>query len=305
MILSSDNYLAYKLIDSHHHLWDVEQHHYPWLAAKGEVRFFGQPDPIRKNYLVADYCSDHDNNISQSVHIQVGIDPALRLTETQWLQQCHDESNGMFPAKVVVEIDMLADDVEQQILAHKQYGVTQGVRHIIGKSPEENKSMPAFNRDKWFDSLRLLEKYGLSFDLQLTEEHYEKVFNILKMLPDLKVVICHLASPWDQSENGFQLWCKAMSCFAVLPNCYMKISGFAMFNHVFIADKFDKYAHKAIEIFGANKCMLGSNFPVDKLYMSYSELLNHWHALLQGYSVEQQSLLAHQTASNFYCLTNS
>lgn len=302
--MSSDNYLAYKLIDSHHHLWDVEQHHYPWLAAKGEVRFFGQPDPIRKNYLVADYCSDHDNNISQSVHIQVGIDPALRLTETQWLQQCHDESNGKYPAKAVVEIDMLAADVEQQILAHKQFSITQGVRHIIGKSPEENKHMPAFNRDKWYDSLQLLVKHQLSFDLQLTQEHYEDVFNLLKMLPELKVVICHLASPWDQSEDGFDQWCTAMSCFAVLPNCYMKLSGFAMFNHGFKADKFKQYALKSIALFGVERCMLGSNFPVDKLYMSYQDLLACWHELLQSLPVEQQSYLAHKTAANFYGLTD-
>ena len=61
-----------KWIDAHHHLWDLARIEYPWLMAKGEVRFFGQPDPIRKDYLTEDFLQDAGDFISRSVHIQVG-----------------------------------------------------------------------------------------------------------------------------------------------------------------------------------------------------------------------------------------
>ncbi|MEW6999155.1 amidohydrolase [Colwelliaceae bacterium BS250] len=288
------------LIDAHHHLWDIEQHHYPWLAAYGQKRFFGQPDAIRKNYLIADFCQDHKAKVDKSVHIQVGIAEHLRLDETKWLQQCHEHSGGKYPCKAVVEIDMLSANIEQQILAHKQFSITQGVRHIIGKSPDENKTLPKFDASKWLSALNLLEQHQLSFDLQLTEEQYQDVYQVLQQLPNLKVAICHLASPWDQSEHGFNQWIIAMQRFASLPNCYMKISGFSMFNHGFDADNFSRYAQQAITLFGSDRCMLGSNFPVDKLYMSYESLMQHWQHLLVNYTAKQQSDLRYKTAASFY-----
>lgn len=294
-----------KFIDAHHHLWDIEKHHYPWLAAKGEVRFFGQPDAIRKNYLVTDFSQDHQHRIAKSVHIQVGISPELRLQETQWLQQCSQQTQGLFPAKAVVEIDMLSDDIEQQIVAQKCHSITQGVRHIIGKSPEENKTLPKFSQQKWLYAFQLLAKYDLSFDLQLTEEFYEDVYTTLLQVPELKVAICHLASPWVQSNAGFDNWVKYMRCFASLPNCYMKISGFSMFNHKFEPSRFFQYAHKAIDIFSSKRCMLGSNFPVDKLYIDYQELLQHWQTLIGNYPTEQQLDIASKTAESFYCLSQN
>ncbi|WP_189637881.1 amidohydrolase family protein [Thalassotalea sp. HSM 43] len=290
------------LIDAHHHLWDIEKNHYPWLAAKGEMRFFGQPDPIRVNYLPADFIEDHLKQVERSVHIQVGIEPSARVHETKWLQQCHNQSNGRYPAKAVVDIDMLATDVEQQIIAQKQYSITQGVRHIIGKSTEENKQLPDFDRDKWLASLQLLVKHQLSFDLQCTSEQYQQIYTVIRQVPELKVAICHLASPWEQTESGFAHWQQYMAKFAALPNVYMKISGFAMFNHGFIEPMFIKYASQAIELFGAQRCMLGSNFPVDKLYMSYQQLLMVWQNLLSIYDQEQQQHLAYNTAQSFYQL---
>ena len=56
-------------IDAHHHLWDLEAVHYPWLMAKGEVRFFGDPAPIQRNYLLDEFRQDaSQHGISGSVH---------------------------------------------------------------------------------------------------------------------------------------------------------------------------------------------------------------------------------------------
>ena len=66
-------------IDAHHHLWDLSRIDYPWLLAKGEARFFGQPDPIRKDYLVKDSQNDAGDFISRSVHIQVGAGQGLEF----------------------------------------------------------------------------------------------------------------------------------------------------------------------------------------------------------------------------------
>lgn len=293
-------------IDAHHHLWDLDTVHYPWLAAKGEKRFFGQPDPIRKNYLVKDFAGDHQHKISQSVHIQVGAANSLEETElisrlSQSAQSAQSDVRH-FPSAAVVAIDMRQLSIEQQIVPHLAHDITRGARDIIGKSPEENKSLPTFMPDIWLKNWQYLASKSLSFDLQLTSEQYGIVLKTLERVPELKVAICHLASPWDQSDSGFNYWQKQMRAFAELPNCYMKLSGFSMFKHAFDSEGFKRYAHAAIDIFGPQRCMFGSNFPVDKLYISYADLFTQWQEITSAYTIDEANYLAARTARNFYQL---
>jgi predicted TIM-barrel fold metal-dependent hydrolase len=128
------------------------------------------------------------------------------------------------------------------------------------------------------------------------------VFEVLKQLPELKVAICHLGSPWDQSPEGFAHWQLAMRQFASLPNCTMKLSGFSMFNHGMNKKMFLQYAHEAIKIFSPQRCMFGSNFPVDKLYITYAELFNLWQIIVEKYAEEEAHYLRYETANLFYQL---
>ena len=66
------------MIDSHHHLWDLKAVEYPWLNAKGVKRFFGDPTPIQRNYLLDEFRLDaQKNGFGSSVHIQVGAKDGL------------------------------------------------------------------------------------------------------------------------------------------------------------------------------------------------------------------------------------
>jgi predicted TIM-barrel fold metal-dependent hydrolase len=164
--------------------------HYPCLAAKGEKRFFGQSDPIRKNYIVKDFASDHQHKISQSVHIQVGASNSLEETVLiHRLSQSAQNDDRYFPSAAVVTIDMRQPSIEQQLTPHLSYGITRGARDIIGKSPEENKSLPEFIPDVWLNNWQYLACKPLSFDLKLTGEQYEIVLKTLERVPELKVAI--------------------------------------------------------------------------------------------------------------------
>ena len=76
-----------EFIDAHHHLWDLQTIDYPWLMARGQLRFFGDPTPIAKNYLPEDFLGESARyRPLQSVHIQVGVGKGSELAETRWLQ---------------------------------------------------------------------------------------------------------------------------------------------------------------------------------------------------------------------------
>ena len=291
-----------EFIDAHHHLWDLSRVEYPWLMARGEVRFFGQPDPIRRDYLLSDYLADTDGRILRRVHVQVGARPEHELRETEFVAECSQASEGRFPAGAVVALDCSQDDIRRDLDAQLEHGVTRGVRHMIGKSPEENPTLPPFVPDRWVPNWEILARRGLPFDLQLTEDQYPAVLEALRRVPDLKVAICHLASPWDRSLEGFRRWREWMGRFAELPNTVMKISGLSMFTHRWEADTFMDYGLASLEAFGADRCMLGSNFPVDRLYVSYDDLFAAWEQLLDECTETEAAQLAGATAAAFYRL---
>jgi predicted TIM-barrel fold metal-dependent hydrolase len=289
-------------VDAHHHLWDLSRVNYPWLLARGEARFFGQPDPIRKDYLLANYLEDTAGRISQSVHVQVGAAAGHELRETAFVDSCSRESGGRLPAAAVVAVDMGRSEIEDQLEAQLDFGITRGVRQMIGKSPEENPGLPPFVAEVWVANWRRVAERGLTFDLQLTEDQYGVVLAALKEVPELKVAICHLASPWDRSGEGFRRWRNWMARFAELPNITMKISGLSMFSHRWEESVFLQWAGAALELFGADRCMLGSNFPVDSLHVSYDQLFSAWNKLVAQCSPEEAARLAGQTAADFYSL---
>src|SRR4051812_29208504 len=92
------------VIDTHHHLWDLEKHHYPWLSGKPYEMWIGDYSSIRRNYLVEDYRNDARNqNVVKSVHLQAMWDPRDPVGESAWLQRCADESG--FPTAIVAFAD--------------------------------------------------------------------------------------------------------------------------------------------------------------------------------------------------------
>lgn len=289
-------------IDAHHHLWDLSRVHYPWLMARGEARFFGQPDPIRRDYLIDDYLADTAGRIVRSVHIQVGARVEDELEETAFVAACSARTGGRLPAAAVPAIDMNQPDISERLEAQCRYPLVRGVRHMIGKSPEENASLPPFVSSVWRPNFQRLADAGLGFDLQLTEDQFEAVLGVLEQVPDLGVSICHLASPWDRSADGFRRWRAWMRRFAQLPNTYMKISGLSMFTRRWERDTFLAYGEAALDIFGARRCMLGSNFPVDRLYVDFDSLFDAWETLVGRCSEADREWLAGRTAERFYRL---
>jgi len=73
-------------VDAHHHLWDLEHCNYPWLMARGKMRFFGDPGPIQKNYLIVDFFGDwRDHRPAKTVYIQESVEATDEVKESALL----------------------------------------------------------------------------------------------------------------------------------------------------------------------------------------------------------------------------
>ncbi|PSL16061.1 amidohydrolase family protein [Shimia abyssi] len=285
-------------IDAHHHLWDLKSVNYPWLMAKGQIRFFGDPTPIQRDYLIKEFRRDAEAaGISGSVHIQVGAEDGL--TEATWVQSVAD-ANPDWPIKQVVFCDLAAADLEAQLAAFSSMPTVRGVRQIVGRAPDEDDvtgtnallDNPAFVR-----GLQMAGTRGLSFDLQLIPELMEKTAAILAQAPDTHVALCHAGSPHNRSKHGLRQWKNALRHLSAQPNVVCKLSGLGMFDHNWSTESIRPIVEACLDQFGPERCMFGSNFPVDSLYSDYATLIDSITSLVPATAREA---VFGKTASKFY-----
>ena len=118
--------------------------------------------------------------------------------------------------------------------------------------------------------------------------------------PQTAVALCHGGSPWDQSARGLESWREGMRLLASLPNVVCKISGLGMFKHDWTTDSIRPIVASCIDLFGAGRCMFGSNFPVDKLHASESRGWKAVEEVAAELSDADQARLFGGTAREFY-----
>lgn len=293
---------ARHIIDAHHHLWDLGTCRYPWLEEKGVVRFFGDPAPIQRNYLVDELRQDaSDYRLDGSVHVQVGVASGDEVKESEWLNQAADASG--LPSALVAFCDLAAANAQQVLDQQQAIHRVRGVRHIVGRSSAEDAdtgSGSLLENQTWIENLSSLRERELSFDLQLIPQQVDKVAAILETIPGLRVALCHCGSPWDQTASGLKAWRTGLQRLAENPDVYCKISGLSMFNHDWSDDDLRPIVESCIEIFGADRCMFGSNFPVDKLHKTWSEIWGAYERITASRSATEQGRLFAGTAAEFY-----
>lgn len=293
-----------RIVDAHHHLWNLTHCYYPWLMEKGVKRFFGDPTPLQKDYLVSDFRADIGAlAVERSVHIQVGVTPQDAVKETAWLQAM-GEAHGL-PSAIVALTDLTARDLSDQLDAHGQHDSLRGIRQIVGRSADEDRRTgtqglladPAF-----LSGLRALADRSLSFDLQLTPPLMQAAADLLEQVPELKVALCHAGSPSDFSENGLAEWRAGLERLARLPNLICKLSGFGMFQPDWTTRSIRPIVLTAIDIFGPDRIAFGSNFPVDRLFATYVQIWASFSEICTGFAPGQKHRMFAETAERFYLL---
>jgi predicted TIM-barrel fold metal-dependent hydrolase len=288
------------IVDAHHHLWKLDAVDYPWLNSEGVRRFFGDPAPIQHDYEARDFRVDHHEfEVGKSVHIQVGAAAGAEVDETRWLDR-HAAQHDL-PTAIVAYCDLSADDARACFHEHlASSSRVRGFRQIFSRHPSEDfadRSPELINNVKVAANLRVLSSLGLSFDLQLTPPHLLAAARLFGSLENLKVALCHGGSPWARDPAGLAEWRAGLSVLAALPNMHCKLSGLGMFDPAWTQASLTPIVETIIETFGPERVMWGSNFPVDKLYRSYAELLSTMLAIVPGEMHEQ---VFRTTAETFY-----
>ena len=286
---------AFEVVDAHHHLWSLSAVSYPWLMASGVRRFFGDPEPIQRDYLLSDFRADHGTaDVTASVHIQVGAaDP---LAETRWLAAHAQEAR--WPMAIVAAADLTAPDLESNLdaLTDAAEGRLRGIRQIVARHPSEDGPTPgALLGDRAFArGLEALARRSLSFDLQLTAPLLRRAAILFSAIPGLRTALCHCGSPWSRSTAAMVEWEQGLAAFAEVPGAVAKISGLGMLRPGSSAARLIATMQRH---FPADRLMWGSNVPVDALARPWRTLLDEATSRIPPQS--RQSIFA-DTARRFY-----
>jgi predicted TIM-barrel fold metal-dependent hydrolase len=298
-----------KIADPHHHLWDLERHVYPWLRDPVD-HFAGDYTDIRKTYVVKDFLADAKGlDLAKSVHLQAEFDHAEDpVKETAWLTEVHDEpaSKGL-PSAIVGFADLLAPDADDVLARHAAYPLVRGIRYMLNYSEREPRLRfvprgDLMQDELWRRGYRLLAKHSMSFDLQVWPWQLKDAAKLAKDVPEVPQVLDHTGLPIRRDRAGLDEWRRGMRELASAPHVTVKISGLGMFQRGFKAEDIKPFVLDTIDIFGVERSMFASNFPVDRLASSYRHLWESYDTITKRFTAAERSALFHDNAVRVYRL---
>jgi predicted TIM-barrel fold metal-dependent hydrolase len=296
----------FPIVDPHQHFWDLGRNYYPWLCDPKPVPFrYGDYTPLKRNYLPPDYLRDAGAlNIVKTVHEDALWDPSDPAGEPRWLEQVAQEYG--YPHACVGSVLLARGDIEQVLAAHARSKLTRGVRNFpmaAAKPSEARRGEPGSMDDpKWRRGYALLERHGFSVDVQTPWWHFDALAELARDFPNTQIVIVHTGLPVDRSEEGLAGWRAALETAAAQPNVAIKISGLGRPGLPWTLTANGPIIRDTINIFGPERCMFASNFPVDGLTGSFQMIYGGFRAAVSNRPVEERRMLFHDNAVRIYRL---
>jgi len=272
------------MIDSHQHFWQVGRFDYPWMSKDLSVLY--------RDYLPADLSPIlAQNGIDKTVLVQA----SNSIAETRWLLELADKND--FIAGVVGWVDLMSADLE--LTAHPKF---KGARHLVESEPNDDWLIqPAV-----IAGLKKLSARGCTYDLLVHTRHLKYVPQVAESCPELPLVIDHLAKP-PIARNEIKEWAEAMKPVAAFPNIHCKLSGLVTEANwtSWQTNDLRPYVEEALKLFGCDRMMFGSDYPVCLLASSYDRVLESFQELLEDLSDVDRDKIFSTNAQKFYRLADA
>ena len=289
------------IIDAHHHIWRLSD--LEWLNGPTQARIFGDYDLIKRDYLVQEFIDDvTPQGVTASVYIQVNWPDGAEFVEAAWVQETADRFG--WPNAIIGYVDFSSENCAQTLKELAQFPLMRGIRQqlhwhqnpLYRFAPDPDIMMDS----KWRNNFALLQTYGWSFELQVFATQMKNAAKLAADFPQTPMVLQHCGMPEDSSGVGMAVWIEGMKFLADQPNVYCKFSGLGTFLHKNSINFIKDITAQCLELFDANRCIYGSNFPIEKIWTSYSDLIAGFRDGLSGLSKQDQNLIFYLNAKDLY-----
>jgi predicted TIM-barrel fold metal-dependent hydrolase len=268
-------------------------------------RIFGPYEPIRRDYPISEYLADVTGcEVIRSVYVQANWPKDGFEDEVAYVQRAADETG--YPQGIVGYADFLADDVRPQLDRLTKYRGMRGLRMQLHwhENPQYRfAAKPDLARDPTLQqNVARLADYGWSFDLQVFADQMDGAAELAARSPKVIFILQHAGMLEDLSAAGWAHWRERMRRLAACPNVVSKLSGLGTFIHNNDPDHIAAIVCETVEIFDPTRCLFGSNFPVEKLWTRYADLIAAYRRALEPLGEAAARAALHDTAARVYRL---
>lgn len=272
-------------IDAHQHFWRYDSADYPWIQLDW---------PLRRDF----YPQELESLLKQNgFGACVAVQARQSLEETRWLLQLAGDHSVI--AGVVGWVDLRSDRVEEELNRFLPNPKFVGVRHVVQDEPDDQFMLqPDFVR-----GLGQLQTYGLTYDILIFPKQLPAAIEIARQFPAQPFVLDHMAKPLIK-DRVFEPWSQQIRELGKSPNVLCKISGLvteARWHHWHPED-FRPYLDLVWEVFGEDRLMAGSDWPVCLLSADYENVMNLIEDFLSQFPPATREKVLGQNAKKFYGL---
>ena len=272
-------------IDSHQHFWEYDPVRDAWIDDSMKV--------LKKDFMPDDLKPLLEKSGFDGC---VAVQADQSEDETRFLLNLAEQYD--FIKGVVGWIDFKAPDLDERLAFLSKHPKLKGFRHIIQAEPD------GFMTGKTFiEGVKQLQQTRFTYDILVFERQLEECIQFVESLPEINLVIDHLAKP-DIKNRSFDEWADRMDQLSGFPNVHVKLSGLvteADWNGWEKAD-FTPYLETCLELFGADRLMVGSDWPVCLLAAEYEEVIGIVEEFANWLSQSEYDAIMGNTAKKFYNL---
>jgi len=290
-------------VDAHFHIWRRDD--LPWLVGPMQPRIFGPYKPIRRDYLIEEYLLDiAGQGIEASVYIQANWPPERAREEVAWVASVTDRTG--WPQAIVGYADLTREGALREVLALAGEKRLRGIRKQLHwhanpeyrfAAREDLAANPLLQRN-----VAGLGEMGLVFELQVFAGQMAAAAALAEAAPETTLVLQHAGMLEDLSEAGIEAWRRGMALLARRPNVVAKLSGLGTFLRRLDAAHVAMVAAETIRLFGPERCLFGSNFPIEKLWTDYAALVAAYRDAVAPFGAAAARAVFEETARRVYRL---
>ena len=281
-------------VDTHVHFHDLRDPnlHYSWLQPGQRHGIMGDIGAIQSQRYWADefVAESRFANVPKSVHVQAALGIKDPVEETKWLQAFADRLGH--PHGIVAECHLQQPDAEAVIERHMQFANMRGIRDF---GPGDYPLDPA-----WRAGYQHLRKHGLVACLDSSPQTYDQIKQLAQAFPDIVISLDHAGFPRERTPEYFAMWKRELASLAQAQNVVIKISGLGMCDNQWTVESIRPWVLACIETFGIDRSFFGTNWPVDRLYSSYPDVIDAYAEIIKDFSENDQVKLFSGNAERIF-----
>lgn len=289
------------IVDAHHHFWDPHANPHPWLSGPAIAFRYGDYTPLRRPFLGEDYDRVAEGwDVVATVTMEGEWDPADPVGEARWMSDLATQTGR--PAAHVAQAWLDRDDLGAVLDVYREMDLVRSVRHKPRANAAPRGPAGGMLDDAFQRGFQAVGASGLHFDLQTPWWHLDEAVRMAERSPDTVIVLNHAGLPADRSADALAAWRAAMTAFAAQTRSVVKISGIGLPGRPWRLDENRGVILDCIDIFGPDRAMFASNFPVDGLCGSFDTIFSGFLSSVSNFPKEDRDALFSRTAAGIYGL---